>query len=283
MYCSNCGKEVSEEERFCSGCGKALKETNEEKKKPLANNMLIVGLCCVFAVLVVGIFAAGISFGKKDVPADGTTTSETTTEKEEEATTTTKATTTVKASQVTTKKAQSVTASASKNLPTDSKGIVKPDAAIMGARYYVYPSAGLYLRTGPGTNYSEIMLLSQGTAVSEEGYRDDSPGWMLVRLMNGSTYGWVSKEYLSLNNPGNKSMNEIYEYEKPVSTIVLAEDGLNLRSLPSESGRVLGTIPYKRSISIIGYSAYDLEWIYVSVYLDGRTQYGFVNDRYVQH
>lgn len=284
MYCSNCGKEVSEEERFCSGCGKALKETNEEKKKPLTNNMLIVGLCCVFAVLVVGIFAAGISFGKKDVPADGTTTSETTTEKEEEATTTTKATTTVKASQVTTKKPEKATTAAPvRNLPTDSDGIVKPDKSILGARYYVAPSDGLFLRSGPGTNYSDIMLLSQGTVVGEIGYRDDSPGWMLVRLMNGATHGWVKSEFLSTSNTSQKGMDEYYKYDKSFSTIVLAEDGLNLRTLPTENSQILGTISYKRTINVIGYSAYDPEWLYVSIYLDGKTQYGFVNDRYVQH
>ena len=303
MYCSNCGKEVSSGEKFCSECGKNLQGGNSENKNRSKNHILIIALlCCVFCVLIVGVFVGGILFNSYKTNTDvseitvsveeesevneketGTTEKQVSTT-EKTTTTTEKQSTTVRTTQATTKKPQSVTASpAAKKLPADSNGIVKPDSAIMGSRYYVYPSDGTILRSGPGTNYSEIMLLSQGTVVSEEGYRADSSGWMMVRLMNGSTYGWVRTGHLSTNNPGNNAKDQIYEYEKSFSTVVLAEDGLNLRSEPSESGVILGTIPYKRSINVIGYSAYDPGWIYVSVYLDGKTQYGFVSDSYVQH
>lgn len=275
MFCPNCGNEISENEKYCSQCGKPLvQDENGGEKKNIKNNTpLLIGICCGVAVLVVGVFALGLLFGRgngsagiaTDAFADANSQTEATTEKQTE----------------TTKKPVTTTKSAAKT--TDSKGIVIPDESVMGGIFYVNPKEGLYLRKGPGKNYTDIALLKQGVAVMESGYSNSTSDWMFVRLVGDSNYGWVSAEYLSSYNPAKGGINEYYRYANSVETVVLEKDGVNLRTGASVNSTRLGTIPYMRSVTVIGYSAYDINWVYVSVYLDGRTQYGFVNDSYLQH
>lgn len=275
MFCSNCGNEILENEKYCSQCGKPLvqDETDREKKNVKNNTPLLIGICCGVAVLIIGIFALGILFGRgdgdaskiTDALADVSSQTEATTEKQSE----------------TTKKPVTTTKSAAKT--TDSKGIVNPDESVMGGVFYVNPKEGLYLRKGPGKGYADIALLKQGDAVMESGYSSSSSGWMFVRLLDGSAYGWVSSEYLSTYNPAKGGIYEYYRYADSIETVVLEKEGLNLRTGASRSSTRLGTIPYMRSVKVIGYSAYDIDWVYVSVYLDGRTQYGFVDGSYLQH
>lgn len=274
MYCANCGKEIGENEKYCSQCGNPSAGTAAQKTER-KNNALIIGLCCAVAILVVGIFVVGVFLGKSDgykiqvdAPAESTEATEmSTTKKPVE--------TTVK---VTTTKA-------SGTKPTDSKGIVEPDYPMLGSIYYVEPEEGLYLRKGPGKQYADLSILKQGTAMTEIGNRADSPGWTYVRLMDGVTCGWVSTAYLTYSNPNTdpELLYRYYYYSNRIDTVVLDKEGLNLRTGASRDCRRLGTIPYMRTVTVIGYSAYDVNWLYVSVYLDGRTQYGYVDGRYLQH
>ena len=278
MFCSNCGNEIFEDEKFCSQCGKLLiqDEPVVEKKAANHNTSLLIGICCGVLAVIVVVFASGIAYGRGE-SAMAKTTVATTTEPSSvaETSTTQKPTETTKKVETTTK--------AKNEKPTDSKGIVEPDEYMLGEVFYVQPREGLYLRKGPGTSYSYIALLDQGVAMTEIGRRSDSPGWCYVRLMNGSTYGWVCADYISLSNHYTGGLNEYYKYSNSFTTVVLEREGVNLRTGASTNTTRLGTIPYMRNVTVLGYSAYDANWLYVSVYLDGRTQYGYVDGRYLQH
>lgn len=280
MYCSNCGKQVNENEKFCSECGKMLaepeqsvqSETVEKSEVPVAKNNrgVIIGLCAVIAILavcIVAVFASGFMLGIKD---EKTVVS--TIEALKEETTAEKETTTKKANTAVT----NVTAK-----PTDSKGIVTPDYYTSEGYYYVKPKEGLFIRKGPGTNYGEITLLDRGVCVQYKGSRADSPGWYYVTVNSSAITGWVSAEYLTSTNPDSSMINKYYSYSKSFTGRVSEREGLNLRSGASTSSYIYDVIPKDRTVTVLGYSAYDSDWIYISVYLDGRTQYGFVKSEYV--
>ena len=53
---------------------------------------------------------------------------------------------------------------------------------------------GLFLRTGPGQDYSKILTIPKGETVYEVAYSDGVYPWVCV--MYDGTYGWVSADYL---------------------------------------------------------------------------------------
>ena len=71
----------------------------------------------------------------------------------------------------------------------------------------------LYLRSGPGTSYSQIMLMEKGITVT---ILDDttSSSWVKIETPSGKV-GWCSKTYLSYSS---------------VSKTATTTDALNLRS-----------------------------------------------------
>jgi hypothetical protein len=58
----------------------------------------------------------------------------------------------------------------------------------------VTPGAGLNLRKGPGSSYSQIVLMSYNSEIEIYAYKN---GWALVRYQ-GSTWGWCSDDYIKV-------------------------------------------------------------------------------------
>ena|GEM_PF-3756060 len=68
----------------------------------------------------------------------------------------------------------------------------------MGYVHVPYPGVELALRTGPGTTYSIITRLSNGTVVQIYDTATDSSGrlWLLVRVTSTNQAGWVDSAYI---------------------------------------------------------------------------------------
>jgi len=65
-------------------------------------------------------------------------------------------------------------------------------------------ATNLNVRSGPGTAFAPVAILSEGDRVEPVG-RDPEGEWIRVRLANGSQYGWVVnfQDYLSCNITAN--------------------------------------------------------------------------------
>jgi len=60
-------------------------------------------------------------------------------------------------------------------------------------RYYTYyATAGVNLRSGPGTSYSRLATVSKGGQVEVAAKEN---GWMFVKT--GNRFGWIKEDYLS--------------------------------------------------------------------------------------
>lgn len=73
--------------------------------------------------------------------------------------------------------------------------IVKPTNLLTGYETY-YTTAGVNLRSGPGTNHNRITTVEFGEAVQVAARES---GWSFVSV--GSRFGWISSDYLSTTRP----------------------------------------------------------------------------------
>ena len=96
---------------------------------------------------------------------------------------------------------------------------------------YVDASVGLNVRKGPGTSYSVITKLANGTQVT---VKSTSNGWS--KITSGSITGYVSSSYLTSSKPTteDESSNEISE-----TKYVEASVGLNVRKGPGTNYSVI--------------------------------------------
>lgn len=295
-FCPDCGKEVNKNDRFCSFCGKSLQnfttDFDNKKEKKERNDRLSSLLCvCAAVLVVVMIGVAGVKFYNsykvekavsKDI-SEKEATEKTVSEYEEVTTekTTEKTTTTTKPT--TTKPTTTKPTTTKENRPKDADGIVMPDKSILGNKYFVNAEDGLYLRKGPDTQYDSIIRLVRGEALAMSGERADAPGWYYVFVSRSGEKGWVKSQELVTRFYEPDNMGKYFEYKTPRKNKVNEPEGLNLRTKPTTSAEILGTIPDKREVEIYGYSAYDSDWLYISVYLDGKTQKGYVHGDYLTH
>jgi len=69
MFCKNCGKEITAENKFCPACGVKFENNSqvEQKQKTIRPAVvvisIIIGICCYFAIMCIfpyGIFQDGI-------------------------------------------------------------------------------------------------------------------------------------------------------------------------------------------------------------------------------
>ena len=72
---------------------------------------------------------------------------------------------------------------------------VRPSSLLSGFTTY-YTTANVNVRSGPGTNYDRIASAAYGTKVDVAAREN---GWSFVRI--GSSYGWISSDYLSTTQP----------------------------------------------------------------------------------
>lgn len=72
---------------------------------------------------------------------------------------------------------------------------VKP-SSLLDKYYAYYTTAGVNLRSGPGTNYDKITVVELGEKIDVAAREGN---WSFVRA--GSRYGWINSDYLSTTQP----------------------------------------------------------------------------------
>lgn len=76
---------------------------------------------------------------------------------------------------------------------------VQPTNLLDGYSAY-YTTAGVNLRSGPGTGYDRITTVDYGEKVQVAAKEN---GWAFVKV--GSRFGWISSDYLSTSQPAAQS------------------------------------------------------------------------------
>ena len=138
-------------------------------------------------------------------------------------------------------------------------------------------SDSLNVRSGAGTSYSVIGSLKNGTSVEIVG---TSGNWYKIKY--GNDYGYVSKDYVTLNsssnsNTGNTSNGGSTNNTPATSTTkgtVKVSDSLNVRSGAGTSYSVVGSLKNGTSVEIVETSG---NW-YKIKYGNG---YGYVSKDYI--
>ena len=64
MFCTHCGKEISEDAAICIHCGCAVRELGMEEARPKGNGMAIAGFVCSFFVPLLGWIFGGIGLSR---------------------------------------------------------------------------------------------------------------------------------------------------------------------------------------------------------------------------
>ena len=57
MFCSKCGKEIKDEDKFCTYCGQKVEENTKKEKKPSSNRkkLMIIAIIVIAILIVTGI------------------------------------------------------------------------------------------------------------------------------------------------------------------------------------------------------------------------------------
>ncbi|HSR03095.1 MAG TPA: SH3 domain-containing protein [Proteiniclasticum sp.] len=124
-----------------------------------------------------------------------------------------------------------------------------------------YTTANLNMRTGPGTNYSVILVIPKASSVQ---VISSANGWAKL-IYNGKT-GYASTAYLSTSGSVTPSTS--------TSSVYTTIASLNLRSGPSTNYPVLLVIPQETVLSPLGTSS---GWYKVTY--GGKT--GYVSGSYI--
>ena len=103
-------------------------------------------------------------------------------------------------------------------------------------------ASSLRVRSGPGTSYSRVTAISEGTKIT---ILDETNGWYFVRLANGTT-GYCSKEYITVSGDSGNSAGEEYG-----TGIVDVSSSLNVRSGPSTSSSVVASLSDGARVTIL--------------------------------
>ena len=132
----------------------------------------------------------------------------------------------------------------------------------------------LYVRSGPGTNYSRIGSLSQGKTFVVKGSAKDSSGVTWYKLNYGSKTGYVSSKYVNIKQ------NSVISVSNTQGTVNTKTDPLTVRSGPGSSYKSLGSIAKGKTFTIKGkVQDFSGVWWYTFDF-NGKT--GYVSSAYVK-
>lgn len=147
------------------------------------------------------------------------------------------------------------------------------------------PDGGLVVRDGPGTNYSNIGVLSNHTQVHVI-QRSNDGKWAMIPIGNG--VGWVGTAYLNslqvTGTPTPEPMPSPTPQTAPdggslpamfTVTGVALNDSLNFRDAPSTSGNIIGRFAPGADVQVLSMASGN--WAYVT---DGEVA-GYVSIRYL--
>ncbi len=285
MICTNCGRECSGSLRYCRLCGADLMAQNNaatkefspfmesesgsksepQPKKPVKEKGTVsagiykflcvcMGLCLISgSVLWAAIFLRdridSPVRAEEAVPVAEAPAEETVTKKE---TTTTKPTTTTTTTTTTT---------------DPYKQTVEPQMIDDYGTMYVIADE-LIMRIGPGYDYDRLdSMIPNGTELDVQAEQIDAKSgesWCYVTY--GTDTGWVSKSFLSLNNPTVAVVlpdDFYYDFQRDTATVV-RDGGLKLYSGPGTSYDIIATLDEGDTVTKEGYNYFSVKWIYVS-------------------
>ncbi len=124
------------------------------------------------------------------------------------------------------------------------------------------------VRSGPGNSYSVLTVMSKGTSTTQLG---SSGNWIKVTV-NGKT-GYVYNKYLSGSSTSSSSSTTTTTTTSTSKTVYVTASALNVRSGPSTSYSVIGSLKKGSSASVVGTSG---SW-YKIKYGSG---YGYISSSY---
>ena len=101
----------------------------------------------------------------------------------------------------------------------------------------------LRLRSGPGTGYSILTKVKQGSLVTVLASKTDKH-WYYVRTAKGKT-GWMAKKYLT-------TPDEAKPESKKASSVAVAKRKVNFRTGPSKKYDVIKLLPAGQSMVVVG-------------------------------
>ena len=109
----------------------------------------------------------------------------------------------------------------------------------------------LNLRSGAGTNYNVVKVLTNGASVT---VLESTNGWYKVNA--GGTQGYVSAEYITFENAGNNGSGNGNNEESTMNTTgYVNADSLFVRKGPSTSQDHIGILNYNAKVNIVGKQA----------------------------
>lgn len=121
-------------------------------------------------------------------------------------------------------------------IPVSSLTTAEAAASFSNHYYVVTTTAGLNVRSGPGTNYKKVGSAIPGGTVVCSAHLKKQNGWLFICE---PCTGWVSLEYC-------KKCETFIDYNAEIRHgVVVSTNGanLNLRSGPSESFGIVAKIP----------------------------------------
>ena len=145
----------------------------------------------------------------------------------------------------------------------------QPSDGSSGVSYAATTTAGVYLRSGRGTNYTPVTLLDKSTSVT---VTDTSNSEWYGVSVNGKT-GYVSSRYLSLSGESSSAPTE----QAPSSTAsAWTSAGVYLRSGKGTGFDAVALLSVNTPVTVTDTS--DSEWYGVTV--NGKS--GYIYSRYIK-
>ncbi len=130
----------------------------------------------------------------------------------------------------------------------------------------------LNVRQGPVTTFPVIGKLTQGSTVTVNGRNEAGDWWLICCTADGVTTGWVSAALVAPNfTPEQAASLPVADGSAASGQSISTPTGqqgtvdgvnLNVRSLPSTSGGVIGKLPGGSTVSVLGRNA-AADWLYI--------------------
>lgn len=166
--------------------------------------------------------------------------------------------------------------SSSSSSSSSSTSPIKPGICYFGEKK-MYATTGVYVRSGPGTNYKVVGSLNAGDAALVSGSGNN---FYAILWKGGEAY--VCCDYLSSTAPGgssSSSSSSSASASKPASTGVTGEKyitstGLRMRATPSNDGKIVTLIPAGATVGVTSKGHGDDGW-WFEVNYNGYTGYSY--------
>lgn len=135
-------------------------------------------------------------------------------------------------------------------------------------------ASSLYVRSGPGTNYSKIGSLKKGKTFTVAGTGKDRSGVTWYKLRYGSKNGYVSSKYVYIKQPSVTAVSGTK------GTINTKKDPLTVRSGAGASYSKLGSLAKGKTFDITGKATDSSGVTWYRLTYNGKT--GYVSSVYVK-